>query len=149
MLMELFGDTDKNGGWGMLLGMMKAGQYNRAQGDNNLPIALRIWIMELCACIEGVRGAEAVGVREIILETSLGDEFRVSVLGGLVHELKDLLAEHFILPQVKFVPRECNRVAHELASIGSMCTQRMPSVMAGVPDCILHLVSNNSASVID
>jgi hypothetical protein len=62
--------------------------------------------MELCACIEGVRAAEAVGVREIILETSLGDEFWVSVLGGVVHELKDLFAEHFILTQVKFIPRE-------------------------------------------
>jgi hypothetical protein len=50
---------------------------------------------------------------------------------------------------VKFVPRECNRVAHELASIGSVCTEGMPSVMAGVPDCILHLVSSDSAGVVD
>jgi hypothetical protein len=65
-----------------------------------------------------------------------------------VHELKDLLAEHFILPQVKFVPREYNRVEHELASIGSMCTEGTPSVMAGVPSCILYL-SSDSAGVVD
>jgi hypothetical protein len=100
--------------------------------------------IELCACIEGVKAAEALRVREIILETDasqvvealMGDEFRLLVLGGVVHELKDQLAEYFILPLVKFVSRECNRVAHELASIGSMGMEGMPTVMAGVLACI-------------
>lgn len=35
-------------------------------------------------------------------------------VGGMVQELKELLAENFSSPQVKYVPRECNRVAHEL-----------------------------------
>ena len=88
--------------------------------------------MEHCACMEGVKAAIALGIRDIVLESDaaqvvealLGDDFRLSVLGGLVHELKEILAENFISPQVKFVPRKCNRVAHELASIGSLSTGR-------------------------
>jgi len=71
------------------------------------------------------------------------------VIGGVVHELKELLAKNFTSPQVKFVPRECNRVAHELASIRSLGTEGMPSVMAGVPDCIMYLVSRDLAGSVD
>ena len=37
-----------------------------------------------------------------------------------MHELKEIIAENFVNFQARYVPRECNRVAHELASIGSM-----------------------------
>jgi hypothetical protein len=82
-----------------------------------------------------------------------------SILGGVVHELKELLAENFILPQIKYVPCECNRVAHELASIRSLGNEEMPSAMAGVPEmpstmagvpeCIMNLVSNDLAGSVD
>lgn len=38
-----------------------------------------------------------------------------SIIGGLVHELTELLAGEFSEAQVSFTPRICNRVAHELA----------------------------------
>jgi hypothetical protein len=53
--------------------------------------------------------------------------FRLSILGGVVHEL----TENFFLPQIKFVSRECNRVAHELASIGSLGTEGRSARMYG------------------
>lgn len=113
--------------------------------------------MELFACTEGVKAVMTLGIRDIVLETDairvveaiLGDEFRLSILGGVVHDLKELLAENFTSTQVKFVPRECNQVAHELASIWSLGTEGMPSVMAGVPDCIMYLVSSDLAGSID
>jgi hypothetical protein len=66
-----------------------------------------------------------------------------SSIGGVVHELKD------ILPQIKYVPCECNRVAHELASIRSLGIEEMPSMMAGVPECIMNLVSSDLAGSVD
>jgi hypothetical protein len=69
-------------------------------------------------------------------------------MGGLVHELKELLAENFMSPQLKYVPTECNHVAHELTSLGSMSVEETSSVMAGVPDCILYLVSSDSADMV-
>ena len=83
------------------------------------------------------------------MEALLGDDFRLSILGGVVHELKELLAENFILPQIKYVPREFYRVAHELASIESLGNEGMPSIMAGVPECIMNLVSSDLAGSVD
>jgi len=53
-----------------------------------------------------------------------------------------------MLPQVKYVPHECNRVAHELALIGSMSAEGMPSVMVGVLVCMMHLVSNDCGGLV-
>ena len=58
------------------------------------------------------------------------------MVGGLVHELKVLLVESFASFLVNYVSRECNRVAHELAFIGSRSQELAPSVLAGVPNCI-------------
>ena len=44
--------------------------------------------------------------------------FRLSSMGGLVHELKELLNEDFSEARVIHVPRECNKVAYELARSG-------------------------------
>lgn len=38
-----------------------------------------------------------------------------------MHELKELLAENFVVSHVLYAPRECNRVAHELAALGRVC----------------------------
>ena len=65
-----------------------------------------------------------------------------------MHELKELLAENFMYPQLKYVPRECNRVAHGLASLGSMSIEETSSVLTGVPDCILYLVSSDSVDMV-
>ena len=40
------------------------------------------------------------------------------------------------------------KLAHELASLGSMSVEETSSVMAGVPDCILYLVSSDSADMV-
>ena len=61
--------------------------------------------MELTACIEGVKAAISLGVNNIILEIDAqqivwvvqGDDFRLAVVGGLVHELKDLVVENSAL----------------------------------------------------
>lgn len=63
------------------------------------------------------------------------------VMGGLVHELKDLVIGNFGSFIGKHAPRECNRVTHELALIGSRSNNLVPSVLAGVPSCITVLVS--------
>jgi len=45
--------------------------------------------------------------------------------------VKELLAENFMQPLVKHAPRECNRVARELAALGSKSEEAQPSVLAG------------------
>jgi ribonuclease HI len=62
--------------------------------------------MELRACVEGLKAVADLGCCDIIIETDamkvvhalLGDDFRLSTMGGLVHKLKELLAENFVSP---------------------------------------------------
>ena len=113
--------------------------------------------MELIASIEGVKATISLGVNNIILETNAqqvvwairGDDFRLAVVGGLVYELKELVVEIFASFLVKYAPRDCNGVAHELASIGSRSHDLAPSVLAGVPNCIMVLVSGDFADMVE
>jgi hypothetical protein len=57
-------------------------------------------------------------------------EFRLSLFGGLVHEVKDIIAENFTTFQATYVPRQCNLEAHELATIGSASIELTPVVLA-------------------
>jgi hypothetical protein len=96
-------------------------------------------------------------VNNIILETDAqqvvwaiqGDAFKLAPVGGLVYELKDLVVENVASFIVKYVPRDCNRVAHELASIGSRSHDLVPTVLAGVPNCILVLVSGDLVDMVE
>jgi hypothetical protein len=49
-------------------------------------------------------------------------DYRLSAMGGLVHELKEPLCDDFADVRVVHIhiPRECNKVAHELARTGSL-----------------------------
>jgi ribonuclease HI len=113
--------------------------------------------MEPVACVKGVRAAMALGISDIVLESDAkqvitaieGDEFKLSPVGGIVPELKELLAENFSHFQVKYAPRDCNRVAHELAVIGYKCHEAQPSVLTGVPYCIMYLVSSDLTDIVE
>jgi ribonuclease HI len=150
-----FREADKNGGWGYI--------FRDDHGDvvqsgfGRMHFACSPLHMELVACIEGVKTAIALGVNNAVLETDAqqvvwaiqSNEFRLAVEGGLIHELKDLLADSSVISQVKYVSRDCNRVAHELASLGSRSHSMAPSVMAGVPDCIMVWVSGDLADMVE
>jgi hypothetical protein len=66
-----------------------------------------------------------MGIARVVLETDAltvknaleGDDYRLSTLGGLIAETKHLMASEFVSCKVRFCPRVCNRIAHELASV--------------------------------
>jgi len=66
-------------------------------------------------CIQGLGAAVQLGAQSIIMETDAkqiveavqGSDFRLSVVGGLVHEVKELLVENFLQFQVSYAPRDC------------------------------------------
>lgn len=70
-------------------------------------------------------------------------------MGGLVHQLEILLVESFASFFVRFAPRDCNKVAHELSSIGSKSQVLVALVMSGVPNCIMVLVSRDLADMVE
>ncbi len=56
-----------------------------------------------------------------------------------------LLRLNFISWSVSHVPRLCNRVAHELAAMGSVCDPTEAPVLAPIPAQMMYLVVDDSA----
>ena len=75
----------------------------------------------------------------------LSADHRLAVLGGLVHELKEMLLEDFTTSRVEHVPRECTQVAHELAKLGASYQLGHDYVAYDVTGCIMGLVANDLA----
>ena len=134
-----FRENDKNGGWGCVIRDDNGGVLQSASG--RLRFASSPLHMEVLACLEGVKAAVSLCLHDVCLETDAqqvvwavqGDEFRLSLVGGLVHNLKEIIAENFVNFHVRYVPRQCNRVAHELASIGSRSVESDSVVTAECP----------------
>jgi len=99
----------------------------------------------------------SIGASHFILETNAqqvvwaiqGDDFRLTKVGGIIHELKVLLAESSSSVRISHVSRDRKKVAHELASIGRSRNDIAPMVQAGVPSCIMVTVSGDLADVVE
>jgi len=52
---------------------------------------------------------------------------------------------NFISWRVQQCPRSCNRVAHELAILGSICEPDAEAVVAPIPDFIACFIAKDSA----
>ena len=62
--------------------------------------------------------------------------------GGLVAELKFLVHVNFNCFQCLCVPRECNRVTHEIASSGYEC-DGVEQILSSLPECINVIVADD------
>ena len=105
--------------------------------------------------VRAIQRAADLGVQSVILETDASmvaqavksvDYDRCSA-GGLIWELKDLLASNFVSYAVNHIPRSCNVVADSLAALGASLSLGAAPVMDSIPNCIRVLVANDLASV--
>ena len=51
-----------------------------------------------------------------------GDTFMLAPAGGIIHEIKDLIASSFVSFSTVYSSRVCNKVAHALAACGYNCS---------------------------
>jgi len=108
---------------------------------------------ELIAWIQGTQAAISVGVGHIIVETDAlavvqavySEEYMLSDVCNLVEEFRSLLTWNFISWQVQQRPRSCNRVAHELASLGSVCHPNEEPQLVSIPASIQSVIAEDSA----
>ena len=63
-----------------------------------------------------------------------------------MHELKELLNEDFSEARVIHVPRECNKVAYELARSGSLNQDVVVFDPGSLPDCFNVLATSDLSS---
>lgn len=61
------------------------------------------------------------------------NDYRLSVMGGVITELKILLASDLIGSRINVVTRSCNRVAHDLAALGCNLPSGVQTAWDAVP----------------
>lgn len=52
--------------------------------------------------------------------------------GGAIYELKNMIWTGFNNCSVNFIPRTCNKVAHALAALGSLCPRLRVLTVFGI-----------------
>lgn len=145
-----FHPTTRNGGWGCII--------RDLEGDVVMTLRGRVEALlnplhgELIACLQGAQAALATGVGHLIetdastvMKAVYSSEYDMSEVGHLVEELRRLREWNFIKWKVQFQPRSCNRVAHELAQLGSVCNPDESFVLASVPANISRVIADDSA----
>lgn len=112
---------------------------------------LEAWQAELMACIQSAKAVHTLGIQKIVLETDAlmvkqalqSSDFRLSAMGGLVHELKEHLVDEFTEARVVYTPHDCNKIAHELAKSGSLAQDELLFGPGNLPDCIRVMVASD------
>jgi ribonuclease HI len=146
-----FDPNTGNGGWGCIL----------RDSDADAVIALRGRVEallsplqgELIACIQGVQAAISAGVGHVIVETDATEvvsavyssEYDLSPVGNLVEELRSLLDWNFTTWKIQQRHRSCNRVAHELAKLGSVCDLGVEPILDPIPANVSCVIADDSA----
>ena len=103
------------------------------------------------ACLQGVQAAIGVGAGNVILESDSlivvqainTGAYSESAVGTLVDELRSLVVDNFISFQCVFKVRECNRAAHQLAELGSLCAEGDELFSSLIPECVAVIVAND------
>ena len=95
----------------------------------------------------------SIGMAHVILETDAstvkttleGDDYWLPPMGGVITKLKFLTATEFISCSVNVCSRACNKLAHELSSLGYKLPSGDHASWDDVPQLLKGLVSSNYA----
>jgi ribonuclease HI len=105
----------------------------------------------LIACLQGLQSAADLGIGQLILETDAQEVVSAlnstvyddSVLGHLIEEIKFQARLNFTSFVCIHVSRSCNQAAHELASLGYLCSEGNGVIADSVPENITVIVAND------
>jgi hypothetical protein len=108
---------------------------------------------EIIACIQGIQAAAEAGVGNVIIvmdastvvQAVYSSAYDLSTVTYLVAELRSLLSLNFLSWRVQYRSRSCNRVAHELAALGSLSSLDVEPVLVPIPCHIQSVIADNSA----
>jgi hypothetical protein len=101
-----------------------------------------------------VKAAAEKGITNLILETDsmilkealANDSYRLDEVGGLILELKHIIAGGFSSFICSYAPRNCNKEAHVLATKGSLLSDGGESRWESTPVFVNDLVASEIAA---
>ena len=136
-----------DGGWGFIIRDEDGDMISAGRG--RLSHILDPFQAEVVACLQALQAAIDLGISRVHLETDAvqvqqaveSQRWDLSMAGGLIREIKELVSLNCVEIKIRAVPRSCNRVAHDLAALGCVCSVDDDPIMAHPPDCILNIVA--------
>lgn len=142
-----FRASDQSGSWGFVIRDSDGEVILTGRGRINH--LLSAFQAEVIACLHGVQAALNIGIGKLILETDAllikqaleSPEAYDRPEEGLVNELQFLVSTNFIQFECVSYGRDCNRVAHELASSGYNCVEGQELLSNSIPDHIAVIVA--------
>lgn len=140
------------GGWGYVIRDVGAHVIQAGAGSSSR--MQDAFHAEVMAGVKGLQAAANLGMANIQLESdsltliqALREEnFRYAPLGGLLLEAKNIITSSFVSCQFSYCPRECNKVADAIASIGCNSPLNTDLVWDGVPPGVEDLVVGDYAA---
>jgi hypothetical protein len=95
----------------------------------------------LLGCAAGLQEAARLGISRIDIETDaplvkaalVSNDYRLSEVGGIITEMKLLLATDFSSFNISICNRICNGVAHPLAALGCNFPSGHIAIREGAP----------------
>ncbi|XP_066324105.1 uncharacterized protein [Miscanthus floridulus] len=147
-----FSSTTKTGGWGYVIRDYDGDVVTAGRGRvQYLYNALQA---EIIACLQGAQAAIDQGISNLILETDAlmvkqalqSEDFSNSLVGGLVEELHFLVTMNFSSFRCVSIPRESNRVAHELTAVGCNCDDGGETIINSLLAHIHVIVAEESSA---
>jgi hypothetical protein len=82
----------------------------------------------------------------MVVQAVKSENFVCCSAGGLIWELKILLATNFVSHIVNHIPRFCNFVADSLAAFRACLSLGAAPIMDSVPSCTRVLIANDLVS---
>ena len=82
---------------------------------------------------------------QAVVQAIYTDEYALSDVFCLAEELRSLLVWNFTSWRIQQHPRSCNKVAHALAALGSVCEPDEPSMLATIPAQIHPIIAEDLA----
>lgn len=119
-----FHDYDKGEVWGFIV-RDSIGEGQMA-GASRMYTTHSAFVAEAIACLQAMKCCLEQGMMMIQVETDCSNMVRAvrssyfdySMMGTIIQEIKNLVLFDFNYVQFVFVPRSCNRCAHELTACG-------------------------------
>ena len=110
---------------------------------------------ELLACSAGLQEAARMGISRLDIETDASlvkaalasNDYRLSEVGGIITEMKLLLATDFSSCNISICNRVCNGVAHSLAALGCNFPSGQTAIWEDAPHEVEDIMTSDLAGM--
>jgi len=149
-----FREGSKDDGWGFVI-RNHQGRVIRA-GAGREEFLLNAFHAEFLGCAAGsLQEAARMGISRLDIETDASlvkaalasNDYRLSEVGGIITEMKLLLATDFSSCNISICNRVCNGVAHSLAALGYNFPSGQIAIWEGAPHEVEDMMTSDLAGM--